>query len=67
MIWLKLALCDLLRKGKIIVEIQNLDMEEVEKILHGRVEETLREVMDILCQEDLTDTRKADTLAELMQ
>ena len=64
--WINAAISRLILQGKITVDIPGIDEEMLANTLHGAAEGSLKQAADILCDEELSDRKKVEALAELL-
>ena len=55
MITLKSVLSNLIRQGKVTLEVPNLDMDELRKAVWNEAEQTLDEIRGVVYEEEMTD------------
>ncbi len=58
MITLKSVLSNLIRQGKVTLEVPNLDMDELRKAVWNEAEQTLDEIRGVVYEEEMTDEEK---------
>lgn len=58
MITLKSVLANLIRQGKVTLEVPNLDMDELRKAVWNEAEQTLDEIRGVVYEEEMTDEEK---------
>ncbi len=58
MITLKSVLSNLIRQGKVTLEVPNLDMDELRKAVWNEAEQTLDEIRGVVHEEEMTDEEK---------
>ena len=61
---LQTVLANLIRSGKVTVEIPNLDMDELKKAVWNEAVDTLKAVKDIVWADEMTDTEKVVWIQE---
>lgn len=61
---LQTVLANLIRSGKVTVEIPNLDMDELKKAVWNEAVDTLEAVKDIVWADEMTDTEKVVWIQE---
>lgn len=61
---LQIVLANLIRSGKVTVEIPNLDMDELKKAVWNEAVDTLEAVKDIVWADEMTDTEKVVWIQE---
>ena len=55
---LQVVLAQLIRSGKVTVEIPNLDMDRLREAVRNDAVTTLEEIQGVVCEEEMTDTDK---------
>ena len=58
MITLKSVLSNLIRQGKVTLEVPNLDMDELRTAVWNEAEQTLDEIRGVVYEEEMTDEEK---------
>ena len=58
MITLKSVLSNLIRQGKVTLEVPNLDMDELRKAVWNEAEQTLDEIRGVVYEDEMTDEEK---------
>ena len=59
---LQMVLSQLIRAGKVTVDIPDLDMEQLVKAVNNQSEWTLRCIAGYIVDEELTDSEKVDRI-----
>lgn len=63
---LKVVLGDLIRRGKVTVDIPNLDTDRLTEYLHSETASMLREIEAVACAEEMTAAEKVSRIQELL-
>lgn len=61
---LNIVLADLIRRGKVTVDIPGLDMGELTRFLYSESAQTLREIESVVFAEEMTDGEKVAWIQE---
>lgn len=52
--------------GKVIIDTPNLDIDELERLLHDSSTETVRKISEVVYSEELCDREKVTVLQEML-
>lgn len=52
--------------GKVIIDTPNLDIDELERLLHDSSTETVRKISEVVYSEELCDREKVTALQEML-
>lgn len=52
--------------GKVIIDTPNLDIDELERLLHDSSTETVRKISEVVYSEELCDREKVKALQEML-
>lgn len=61
-----LLVAQAIRNGDIIVHTPDLDLEELERILHDRMMESMRRIAQVVYCDEMTDQEKVELLKDEM-
>lgn len=64
---LRTVLAELIRSGKVTVEIPNLDMEQLKAYLYNESRQTLQDISYLLYEEELTDAAKIKCIRKRLE
>ena len=64
---LRTVLAELIRSGKVTVEIPNLDMEQLKAYLYNESRQTLQDISYLVYEEELTDAAKIKCIRERLE
>lgn len=57
---LQIVLANLIRRGKVTVEIPNFDMDKLREAMWNEAEQTLWDIKGIVYEEEMTDAEKVE-------
>lgn len=64
--WVQIILADLIRRGRVTVDIPGLDMDELRRALHGKADQTLCAVMNVAFDDEQTDREKVIEIQNIL-
>lgn len=64
---LRKVLADMIRKGEVAVRFPEIDMKGLQRAIHDQAQEELRQIANMVYEEEMTDGEKVAALRDILE